>query len=539
MDDELQEGLLSGFRKTRSPWSWPRLRRVAFAIVLLFVSIFLFIFVFVPRPTRTDDTTLPVPETDQLNWAQYAPYLPAAQYEPPPAGCRVTQVNIIQRHGARFPTTGASQRILSALHKIQAVPAYTSPLLRFLESYEYGLGTDDLVAYGAAESFDAGREAFTRYEALVDDHRLPFIRSDSSQRDVDSATNWTAGFAAASGGAYHPVLALVLDTATGNNTLDNSQCPAAGTSSSETHTWQSIYLPPITAHLNRAAPGAHLTDEDTYNLISICPFETIATGMKSAWCALFERFRGAFSGFAYNGDLDKFYKTGYGQPLGAVQGVGYTNELLARLTSSPVQDHTQTDHTLPFPLDRTLYLDFSHDNHMVSVFAAMGLFAQGTPLDPRGPEGRMGRRGRMGEGRRGKRGKGRRGEGRRGEGGTWKVGEMVPFAGRMVVERLSCLTPRPTGLAPAPAPAPAAGPGPRPAGPAAGHAGNTNIDMVRVLVQDAVQPLEFCAGAAANEQGTGTGNEMGTGMCTLDAFVESQRYARGDGEGDWERCFEV
>ena len=41
----------------------------------------------------------------------------------------------------------------------------------------------------------------------------------------------------------------------------------------------------------------------------------------------------------------------YGNPLGRIQGVGYVNELLARLTGEPVQDHTTHNSSLEFPLD--------------------------------------------------------------------------------------------------------------------------------------------------------------------------------------------
>ena len=42
-------------------------------------------------------------------------------------------------------------------------------------------------------SFDAGQLAFVRYKALIDKDKLPFVRSDNSERVVASATNWTAG----------------------------------------------------------------------------------------------------------------------------------------------------------------------------------------------------------------------------------------------------------------------------------------------------------------------------------------------------------
>lgn len=66
-------------------------------------------------------------------------------------------------------------------------------------------------------------------------------------------------------------------------------------------------------------------------------------------------------------DLEKFYNTGYGNTLGPVLGVGYINELLARLTDRQVEDCTQTNSTLDgseetFPYDKGVYADFSHDN---------------------------------------------------------------------------------------------------------------------------------------------------------------------------------
>jgi hypothetical protein len=160
-----------------------------------------------------------------------------------------------------------------------------------------------------------------------------------------------------------------------------------------------------------------------------------------------------------------------------VQGVGYVNELIARLTGQPVQDNTQTNRTLDsspktFPLDRSFYADFSHDNAMVAIYSALGLFQQhllpGQKLDPEKPSPLR----------------------------TWVVSRMVPFSARMVVERLECLgnLPLPKGI------------------------------FVRVFVNDALQSLEFCGGVV--------------GLCELHAFMESQWYARHDGDGDFEKCYD-
>ena len=87
-------------------------------------------------------------------------------------------------------------------------------------------------------------------------------------------------------------------------------CPAAGSADTQTTRWLANYAPPITAYLNSAAPGADMDDLDTFALISLCPFESYAKQNKSGFCDIFEAAPGAFEGFAYSGDLDKYYGTG-------------------------------------------------------------------------------------------------------------------------------------------------------------------------------------------------------------------------------------
>jgi len=368
----------------------------------------------------------------EASWAQYSPYFPAGEYQLPPQGCKVTQVNILQRHGARFPTSGAAAGIESVISKLKAARAFADPRLHFLANFTYDLGTDDLVSFGAAQSFEAGEQQFQRYSLLVNDTNLPFVRASSSERVVLSATNWTAGFASASHQKFIPKLSVILAESS-NDTLKNSMCPKAGSAGAQTALWQSIYATPIAARLQEAAPGSNITEDDIFSLLSLCPFETVYKESTSPFCHMFSEHE--FKGFEYSADLEKFYGTGDGQALGRVQGVGYVNELLARLTGRPVQDRTQTNTTLDsspstFPLNRTIYADFSHDNQMIAIYAAIGLFPQPSPLDPVNPN----------------------------PGRTYVASRLVPFSSRMVAEKLTC----------------------------------AQIDYVRIFVNDERQPLEFC-----------------------------------------------
>lgn len=163
----------------------------------------------------------------------------------------------------------------------------------------------------------------------------------------------------------------------------------------------------------------------------------------------------------------------YGQELGPVEGVGYINELIARLTSTPVNDTTQTNFTLDhspltFPLNRTLYADFSHDDQMIAIYSAMGLFQQPEALNPTSPNSSR----------------------------TWVASQLVPFSAKMVVERLHCQF-------------------------------SASVEpYLRILVNEAIQPLEFCSGVTAD------------GVCSVKNFVASQTFSTSGGDGKWAQCFE-
>lgn len=168
--------------------------------------------------------------------------------------------------------------------------------------------------------------------------------------------------------------------------------------------------------------------------------------------------------------LNKFYGYSHGNPLGPTQGVGFTNELIARMTNRPVNDHTSTNRTLDtnnatFPLGRKLYADFTHDNDMTAIFAAMGLY-NGTGLLPNNtvvePE----------------------------DAGGYSAASTASFASRAYFEKLQCR--------------------------------GELEELVRIIVNDRVQPLEQCGGDSL-------------GRCKLSVFVDSLGFARSGGL--WDQCY--
>ncbi len=66
-------------------------------------------------------------------------------------------------------------------------------------------------------------------------------------------------------------------------------------------------------------------------------------------------------------DLGLWYSFGPGNPASAAQGVGYVQELVARLTQTPIDDfstvlnRTLDGNNVTFPLHQPVYVDATHD----------------------------------------------------------------------------------------------------------------------------------------------------------------------------------
>lgn len=99
---------------------------------------------------------------------------------------------------------------------------------------------------------------------------------------------------------------------------------------------------------------------------------------------------GTDTGYEYSVDLTFAGENGFQSPTGRAVGIGWAQELLARLThhyiTSPAG--TQVNTTLDsmpstFPLDQALNFDFSHDTNIFSILVALGLtqFATFLPVD--------------------------------------------------------------------------------------------------------------------------------------------------------------
>ena len=109
---------------------------------------------------------------------------------------------------------------------------------------------------------------------------------------------------------------------------------------------------------------------------TLCAYETNYLG-RSDFCTLFTEDE--WAGFENALDIEYYYDYSFGQPTGRAQGIGYLQELLARLqnqyitTSNSSVNSSLTNSSRTFPLGQKFYADFSHDDIIISALTAASL----------------------------------------------------------------------------------------------------------------------------------------------------------------------
>jgi hypothetical protein len=308
---------------------------------------------------------------------------------PLPAGSNITMVQTLHRHGSRYPTSGNivqlfGQRIANATGKFNATGA-----LSFLNKWTYNLGAEILVPRGRQEMFDSGVLHYYQYGQLYNTSTKIVARTTTQDRMLKSAEYFMAGFFGLEW-TNNATLEVIIEQNGFNDTLAGYyQCPGsnnppATTGNNATLAWEAIYLANATARFAALIPGYNWTLADTYAAQTLCPYEEVAYGY-SAFCDLFTYDE--WLGFEYSIDLNFAGNNMFQSPTGRAVGIGYVQETLARLnnmtlTATNTNANISLDNnTVTFPLNQSLYFDFSHDTNIAGILTAFGL-TQFAPLLP-------------------------------------------------------------------------------------------------------------------------------------------------------------
>ncbi|KAJ6613339.1 histidine phosphatase superfamily [Mycena sp. CBHHK59/15] len=397
-----------------------------------------------------------------------------------PDTCRVTGLHFLHRHGARYPTAYASYGGPANFSgRLNAVASKWngSGDLEFMNEWTYKLGEEVLTPFGRQQLFDLGISMRLKYGFLLrnftESNTIPVFRTESQDRMLASALNFAIGFFGYPfEGQYQQSITI--------EAKGLCRCPNADDKSKADRgrdyvaKWASVYLAPALKRLGPQLTGYDLTIEDVYVLQQLCAYETVALGY-SKFCELFTEEE--WSGFDYSLDLYFWYNSGFGFPLARSLGIGYVQELVARLTHTPIKTHnsstnaTLDDNPITFPLGQSLYVDATHEVVVLNILTALNLSSLATsgplPADHI-PADR-----------------------------SFKVSELAPFATNVQFQLLECTSQ----------------PG----------------QQIRIIVNDGVVPLTGIAGCP----------EQKDGMCPVDTFVASQKKIISetdwtyDCHGDW------
>ncbi|TQN74499.1 3-phytase A, partial [Colletotrichum shisoi] len=345
------------------------------------------------------------------------PYQPSPgfgvdEYALPP-GADIVQVQMLSRHGSRYPTIGSGvasfgERIAKAGKKLKA-----KGVLEFLNNWKYQLGHEILVPKGRQELFDSGILHSYMYSSLYNPNSKIIVRTTTQDRMLKSAEYWLAGFFGLEW-TKNATIEVIIEQDRANNSLAGYlNCPNArkqNGGNDAAKVWISNYLTngrsdialpfknPLTssatARLRDMADGYDWTIDDTYAAQTMCPYETVRVVVKgvvgdklanshqvaygfSRFCDLFTYEE--WVGFSYSIDLMFAGNNAFQNPAGRAVGIGYQQEVIARLQNHTLGysgsqiNVTLDNNTVTFPLNQSLYFDFSHDTNIASILTAFGL----------------------------------------------------------------------------------------------------------------------------------------------------------------------
>lgn len=206
---------------------------------------------------------------------------------------------------------------------------------------------------------------------------------------LHSALNFAAGFFGLPFESRYRQL-IVIESKGFNNTLAPYHTCKNGEEAGKTYTqqilanWSEIYLAEALPRLQANLTGYQLTFQDLVSMQQLCAYETVSLGW-SPFCQIFTPEE--FKGFAYYSDLLFWYAYSFGAPSAAAIGKGWVEELVSRLTRTPITKYnsstnsTLVSNPITFPLDQPIYVDATHDTVISCVIVALNL----TSLASEGP----------------------------------------------------------------------------------------------------------------------------------------------------------
>ncbi|TPX66933.1 hypothetical protein SpCBS45565_g04081 [Spizellomyces sp. 'palustris'] len=307
----------------------------------------------------------------------------------PPKGCRFQQVQLIARHGTRYPSV---KEILSFDKLVQIFHQHRDDVRAppWLHDWVNPFIPEDnnlLALIGEDEMYWLGKRAAKRYKGLFGSKpyspHLYKFRSSTTSRTGQSGSAFAGGVFEGKGSSgtckYQSVYQYTIPQVMDYELMPKWSCPLWSKVvedhpflSSQLDEWTSEHLPKMVSRLRKAMtkPGHDeipLTSSHVKAIYRACAFEVSVFSRKDTWCTLLEP--GEIRLLEYLDDLKHYWDLGYGFDLNAKVGCALATDVAKELTDA-IEGRGRTQGIFRF----------GHAETNVFFMAAMGLYRDKVPL---------------------------------------------------------------------------------------------------------------------------------------------------------------
>lgn len=290
-----------------------------------------------------------------------------------PAQCNIRQAHLLSRHGARYDDEESSME--DFVKKYPSGSFTATGDLEFLSNWQVSKGLNELTTYGNKELFDKGAKLFYRYGLLAQKQTSKIhARATTMERVTASANYFLSGFFGLEW-QDKAELELIIDAPGFNSTLSPSNlCTTDKLNEPESNAknFRKAYLNKAKKRLNKMLQNAELTISEVIGMQKLCGIETVSLG-SSDFCKLFtlEEWKGFNTYYGYRDYNLNFF----GHPKAKANGMGWLNDLYARISGNSLNVQTTNNSTLQDSSDykENIYFDFTHSSVILNVLTALDI----------------------------------------------------------------------------------------------------------------------------------------------------------------------
>ena len=299
-----------------------------------------------------------------------------------PDQCTLEQVQLLSRHGERFPTLSKGKDFEKVLDKLNKQKSTFKGPLTFLNDYKYFVEDKSQYALETSPENSEGPYAGTtnqlrhgayfrkRYNSLFNPNDTLVVFTSNSNRVHRSAEFFARGFL---GDQWEDDKVKINTIAEAESQGANSLTPGDSCTNYNEDINEDLvdqfpddYLQDIVDRLKKDNKDIDIKKKDVKQLFEYCAYEINVKG-QSPVCDIFTNEDFVYYGYA--NDLDKYYTTGPGNNLTAPIGSVLLNASLSLLKDESASNK--------------VWLSFTHDTDIDHFLSALGIYTpkEDLPVD--------------------------------------------------------------------------------------------------------------------------------------------------------------